>query len=774
VQLTREQQQIVEHKQGHAKVSAVAGSGKTTAMVARVYHLLTRGVPPEAIRVFMFNKSARESFVRRMNKILAQKGLAPPPVHTFHSLGLRLVKSFTARGILPSFTLLTREYQLEQLAREAVKSYLGMHGGDESGLARENMDVFLTFIDLVKSDTRSVRELFDAFQIDERFDYFIGSFAVFEKMRTAAQVRFFSDLIHEPVLAMKNDQQLASWVGNRVDHIIVDEYQDINEVQQQLLRCIAGSRAEVMVVGDVDQCIYEWRGARPEYIVSRFDRDFPGALSYTLSYTFRFGHRLSLAANHLISRNKFRDRKLCLSADGTPDTRLQWLPENEPHPVLKILDDWQKSNRSLREAVVLVRLYASSVPVELALLENNIPYRLSGHEPVFGCPEILALMGYLYLCQGGLSRISNVERGIELVVAMLTNPHFWLKADACRALAAAIVDNPTRAADMIREQSLQAGSSFLAGRIQDLATVWEKLSRLPDSTKAETVLNRVIRDTDLFDFYHRFSPRPATAANKIRTCQAFVCFAARRKQDVNHFLADIERLRQANGEAADEHLLITSIHRAKGLEWPLVILPGLEDGSVPYRPEEGMKGGLAIEDERRLMYVGMTRTTERLCLLYPPDSRFERRNRIGDDRCPASSEDGRYPASCFLYESNLGLSDQVGGQIAHPSPDCKPLQARNTKVARKYLSAIQAEVAVEQTGGRRKKKRKKARKKRDWLVAGELCKKMKVAHKTLGIGTVKSIGHAQGVVTVEFVEYGLQNLVINLAKLRPVAGEELK
>jgi len=767
MQLTPEQQQIVLHQQGHARVSAVAGSGKTTAMVARVHHLLSQGILPEKILVLMFNRSARDSFADKLHQTLSGDGLSQPPVRTFHSLGLRLVKSFTGRGVLPPFTLVTQEYQLEKLAREAVKSCAATHGGDESRLEKDSMENFLTFIDLVKSDIRPPRELFDAFQLDDELSYYVQAFETFERLRIIARIRFFSDLIHEPVLAMKQDKQLTSWVENHVDHIIVDEYQDINEVQQQLLGCIAGSQAQVMVVGDVDQCIYEWRGAKPDYIVSRFARDFRGAATYTLSYTFRYGHRLSLAANHLISNNRFRDRKLCLSFASTPDTRLHWREEKDPHPIAEIVNQWQRASRSLREAAVLVRIYAMSVPVELALLENNIPYQLLGHETVFSCPEIRALLGYLYLSQGGLQDIQDRDEALEIVIAMLTNPHLWLKQETIRTLATEILSTPSQAADLIRGQSVKANSAYLGNRMLELATVWDKLSRLPGSTKAVTVLDRAIRDTDLFDFYDRFSSRLATAENRIKTCQALVGFARRRNQDVDTFLTDIEQLQQVDDDIRGDRLLITSIHRAKGLEWPLVILPGLEDGTVPYRQEEDMEGGEGIEDERRLMYVGMTRAIEQLYLLYPEDRRFERRNRAGDSRCPASTEDGMYPASCFMYEANLQLSDQLGARILQPEPEAAPLQAGNISIVRQYLEAINTEVTVEQKSTRQENGRQKTRKKPQWLGERELTRGLEVAHKTFGIGTVKSLSRNQGVVTVEFPDYGLQNLVINLAKLKP-------
>ncbi|HHD56238.1 MAG TPA: ATP-dependent helicase [Desulfobulbaceae bacterium] len=771
MQLTEEQQQIVHHGKGHARVSAVAGSGKTTAMVARVCRLLEQGVSPDLIRVLMFNRSAADAFIAKLYKALADTGMAPPEVYTFHALGLRLVRSFTRRGALPAYTLLTQAYEQERFAREAMKSSVEVHGGDESWLTRESMEAFRTFIDLVKSDIQPADSVFAGYELDPNLQYFIGAYEVFERLRRAAGVRFFNDLIHEPVLAIKNDPQLAAWIGNRVEHIIVDEYQDINEVQQQLLCSIAGSRAQVMVVGDVDQCIYEWRGARPEYIVSRFGRDFRGAVSYTLRYTFRYGHRLSLAANHLIKNNRMRDRKLCLSHETTPDTRLEYHQETEPSPLPAILADWRAQGRTLPEAVVLVRLFAAAVPVELTLLEANIPYRLVGHESVFFCREIQALLGYLYLCRGGLEKMTDRDEARALVMAMLTNPNLWQGEENNRKLAAVIAEDPQRAPTLIRDLGQQAKSTFLAGRLQDLAATWEGLLHRPLTDSAAPLLEHVIDETGLYAFYTRFSSS-ADAANKIRTCRAFVRFARQRRQNVGDFLASIEELRRVNNAGEDDCLLITSIHRAKGLEWPLVILPGLEDGVVPYRREEDEEGPEGIEDERRLMYVGMTRAIERLCLLYPTDRRFERKTRAGDARSPFSTEDAKYPASCFLYECNLWLSDQVGGRIAHPQPDEKPLRAKNIQVVRDYLAAVQAEVAIEEPGRRRTKARKKIRKKRDWLVERELRRGMRVSHKVLGPGRVKSIGHAQGIVTVEFPEYGLQNLVINLAKLRPVIGKD--
>jgi DNA helicase II / ATP-dependent DNA helicase PcrA len=154
----------------------------------------------------------------------------------------------------------------------------------------EEVEEFLTFLDRVKGTVLGAEAVLAGLRLPARYGYFIRAFELFEKIRYQQKIRFYADLIHEPLLAMRADPALAAWVADRVEHIIVDEYQDINEAQQQLLKILAGKRAKVMVVGDVDQCIYEWRGAQPEYITSRFQQDFPGPANYLLSFTFRYGH----------------------------------------------------------------------------------------------------------------------------------------------------------------------------------------------------------------------------------------------------------------------------------------------------------------------------------------------------------------------------------------------------------------------------------------------------------------------------------------------------
>jgi DNA helicase-2/ATP-dependent DNA helicase PcrA len=559
-------------------------------------------------------------------------------------------------------------------------------------------------------------------------------------------------------MAMLADGELTSWVTDRVEHIIVDEYQDINEAQQQLLKILAGSRAKVMVVGDVDQCIYEWRGARPEYITTRFQVDFPNPENYQLSYTFRYGHQLSLAANHLISGNRKRDQKLCISHQATAKTTITCLEEQKKHPAIPVLSKWCEQGRSLREAVVLVRLFAQSVPVELALLEAGIPYRLEGNAQVFDCPEVLALTGYLKLALGTMGDDDQQSRE-QMLTAMLSQPHLGIKREDMALLVQSIAANPDSAADLLRNWSNSELPPFIRKRFEETASNWRWLADCPSSGRADVLLKQIVQKLKLYDFYHNFSARSATAENRVKTCQAFIDFAAAQNLSVGELPAKITEFQTAGDGQAAETLLITSVHRAKGLEWPLVILPGLEEGAFPfYQEKEGRVEDL--EDERRLFYVAMTRAIEQVVCIHPVDAELKRCITKHCSKVPGEI----IRASRFLYEANPGLSVCLGEMLEQDVGD-QTVTAGDTTIARQYLEFVSSKVQLAEDKKEEKGLEKPVRK---ILEIQEIAEGLRVWHRVFGVGTVLAVkDRKQGRLTVLFEEHGEMILLAAYARLQP-------
>jgi DNA helicase-2/ATP-dependent DNA helicase PcrA len=466
-----------------------------------------------------------------------------------------------------------------------------------------------------------------------------------------------------------------------MEQIILDEYQDINEAQQELVKAVGGRRAQVMAVGDVDQCVYEWRGARPEFMIERFFRDFPGAVRYQLTRTFRFGHRLSLLADHAIAHNRGRDDHLCLSADTTPDTRIERRGETaQPHPLPAILDDWLNGGRSLNEAAVLVRLYSMSVPLELALLRRGIPYRLEGHDSLFNCPEIRSLLGHLRLAAGTLFGAAD---SLPMVETMLRVPQLGFKKAELVRIAQALIKQPKRPDQLLRGLVNDEMSGYQRNRLLDRAALWRQLQQRGGGASAWELLQRVIEEAALYAFFHWSSPTPMQAREREQTCESFLGFARETGRRVDGFLQLIGELQAQHRDRQGERLLITSIHRAKGLEWPLVILPGLAEGRFPYYSSPELAG--QVEDERRLFYVGCTRARERLCLLHPPDPGLERYEQAQESRVPPPY---RCIASRFLYEARTDLSDRVGAALAGQAE--QPPAARTPALVNRYLQAVDA------------------------------------------------------------------------------------
>ena len=727
-------------------------------MIARIGHLLATGVRPEEIMVLMFNRSARDSFEASMDKRLGPDfGRALPEVRTFHSLGHRLTQSFARKGALPDYSLVTEDFIIERLARQAAAEIFRRER-DSGWPSSEEVEEFLNFIDIVKASIDDVDKAFARQGLDTKYSYFVDAYKLFEETRCARRMRFYSDLIREPVVAMGSDRELAGWVGNRVEHVIVDEYQDINEVQQRLLCFVAGSRARVMVVGDVDQCIYEWRGAQPDFITSRFAQDFLNPAEYLLSRTFRFGHSLSIAADYLISCNYKRDEKLCLSHETTQPTILTRVEEKGSHPIVADLKAWREKGRQLSEAVVLVRLFAQSIPVELALLEADIPYRLEGGLQVFACSEVMALIGYLRFADGQLEK-ETVSGRKQYFLAMLSQPHPGMQREELEVLAEELAHRVGEEEDALRSRVNSDVPQFIRNRLEEMIENWRWLRDCRTTLSASSLMEQVVSKLKLYDFYYSLAARASGAENRVKTCRAFIEFAGSRKESVPDFLTRVSLLQKENRADGRDSILITSVHRAKGLEWPKVYLPGLVDGVFPFTRECG-DAGTDLEDERRLFYVAMTRAIEEVVFFHPVDPRLESNLRNGCTHLPQ----GKLQASRFLFEANIELASGLGRVLTDGNAEGILTAAANVGIGNRYLMALGHNVRLQS-------KQMEPEPVAKVLAIDELREGMSVYHPTFGAGTVTKIDdRRQGRLRVDFPSQGETVLLAAYARLQAMVA----
>lgn len=657
--LTAEQDVVVDHGHGHALVLAVAGSGKSTTLLHRVIRLLHRGVDPARLLILMFNKPAQMEFERRLREACGKLHLPVPDVLTFHAFGLRLCERFVAAGLLPPAHVVNSDASLYGIARDMVREY------NESGVSDDPIDPY----------GESVREMVDVFDVLKGELYavtgevsgdlnprFVKLFPVFEQMRRRRGFRTFSDMVSDPVAVMETNPAAVSLIAGRFDHILVDEYQDINEAQCRLLRFAAGSTADVMAVGDDDQTVYRFRGAKPEYMVSLFERVFPGAARYTLSGTFRFGHHLAMCANHVIHCNDTRTAKVSVPATRRTTAVDCRMAVQRGDEVVKGIRDWQAAGRPLHEIAILVREFAHSASTERALLAAGIPYRVVGSAPFFERRIVLTLLAHLQLTCGGFAAVGDLVHRQALVNGLLAAPALYLPGKIRDVMARRLVAGGNVAAvakevlAVLREGNAQKYRAFEAA-----VRVWTALSRRTASDDAATVLWEAVRGHDLIGYFFKTSGNRARGTDQVETIKEVLQLAQDFGGSVAAFLDHISALGEAHTALTDaddpDAVLITSIHRAKGLEWPLVILPELDDARFPGHDQD-----IILEDERRLFYVGITRAIERLLLIAPPDPEMIKWAE-GESRGHPLMGGGR--ASRFLYEMALLRSNRLAEGLGH-------------------------------------------------------------------------------------------------------------
>ena len=673
--LTDEQRAIITAGYEHSVITAVAGSGKTSTLAWRIRHLLQQGHDPDRMLVLMFNRSARIDFQRKLQQVCHQSGLALPEIRTYHAMGLRLYKRFVREGYLPGFSekILTEQeigYQAWLLTRRLAPEDLA----DE--IRRNKKDYVETatgFIDLVKTCLSPAEIVFEELGYSEKHKYLIDLFHSFEQWRKSQSRISYADMLYEPVLAIHQNPPLQRLVGNKMDLILVDEYQDTNEIQHLLLRYVAGDRARVTVVGDPDQTIYEFRGAKPEFILKRFSDEFESPLEQTLSYTFRYGHRVALLANHLICHNTGRKDVLCHSHPSTPATEIALhRVENDAEAVLQILGEEAES--TLADTAILFRVWSQSVPIELKLLARQIPYRIDAGKGALFSREVQAITALLKVVSGTLEKLPEEDR-LELARQLLRLPHVGLKEPELEQLARFLAGFSNAWHERLLALDFGALAPMAARKLRKLGEALNQLHGY--SGPAAGLITVYAEHTELYEGVRSLALTHESAEERIDTIHGFREYLKGLNEDAKGTLAHLKALRQQASEAqANAGVLLSTIHRTKGLEWPRVIIPGLQEKYLPHSPRSQDDARATLESERRLLYVAMTRTQNALHLITRPAS-------------AQPHLDGDQGPSRFVEEFCFNLASEFGRWLDEKAPGSEnklELQAPLTPVSSRYAS----------------------------------------------------------------------------------------
>jgi DNA helicase-2/ATP-dependent DNA helicase PcrA len=564
-----------------------------------------------------------------------------------------LYKRFVREGYLPGFSekilteqeiafqawLLTRRLAPEDLADEIRRN------------KKEFVETATGFIDLVKTGLSPAEVVFEELGYSDKHRYLIDLFHSFEQWRKGQGRISYADMLYEPVMAIHQNPPLQRLVGNKMDLILVDEYQDTNEIQHLLLRYVAGDRARVTVVGDPDQTIYEFRGAKPEFILRRFSDEFESPLEQTLSYTFRYGHQVALLANHLICHNTGRKDVMCHSHPSTPATTVDLhRAENDGDQVLHILQ--QQAPEQNSQTAILFRVWSQSVPIELKLLARQVPYRIDAGKGALFSREVQAITALLMVVTGRLKLLPDSDR-LDLARLLLRFPHVGLKEPELENLAQFLAAFDGAWHERLLAMDFDALAPMAGRKLRKLGEVLAQLERYKGPVAG--LISVYAEHMELYEGIRSLALTHDSAEERIDTVQGFRDYLKGLDLTAEGALDHLKALKQQAGEKQDHGVLLSTIHRTKGLEWPVVIIPGLQEKYLPYSPRPQDDARALLESERRLLYVAMTRTRQALHLITRPASQ---QPHLEGDQGP----------SRFVAELCFDLSQELGAALAGNYP----------------------------------------------------------------------------------------------------------
>ncbi|MBM3976699.1 MAG: AAA family ATPase [Planctomycetes bacterium] len=608
--LNPEQRAAVVTTEGPVLVLAGAGSGKTRVITVRIAHLLAKGVSPSAVLAMTFTNKAAAEMRERVAKLVGKDKAAELTVGTFHAFAARLLREHGPKvGIGANFTICDGSDQQSAIKGalrelrigEAVMQPSALHA--KISLAKNRLE---TSADLLKQAA------------DDEDELVARAWQKYDEHLRRNRTLDFDDLLLYALKLLREHKAVKDALARRYRYVMVDEYQDTNGPQYEIVRQIAGSHRNLCVVGDDDQSIYGWRGADITKILS-FDKDFHGAKVVRLETNYRSTPEILSAANRVIRNNPSRHAKELRSAleSGVPVTIAAAEDETAEaeHVVREIKKLVSERKAKLSDFAILFRTGQQPRPFEAALRSQQLPYDLVGGMSFFDRKEVRDVLAYLKLVanpgdETSLLRIVNCPpRGVgkttlERVVEYATAQGI----SACEAFdrGASIPDVNQEAVAIVRRLREELAAHAAGGMERDLPGAIERLvERVGYRAEVERLhADPLARDarwagvTEIYDF----------AANYQRRA---------RKPSLLGFLEELTLKSADEQEDSDastrEAVKLMTLHAAKGLEFPRVYLVGLEEGLLPHA-RSAAEG--TIEEERRLMYVGVTRAQRVLSITW--------------------------------------------------------------------------------------------------------------------------------------------------------------
>ncbi|KIA81397.1 UvrD-helicase domain-containing protein [Chromobacterium phragmitis] len=598
------QRAAIHYLDGPLLVLAGAGSGKTRVITYKIAHLVREGgIPARHIAAITFTNKAAREMLERVGKLMTSAEIRGITVSTFHSLGMHILRQEAPHlGYKPQFSILD-SYD----AGKIIADILNTTSKDEIRKVQSQ-------ISLWKNDLKTPDDMLLAAQ-DQWESVCAQTYLAYQDTLTAYQAMDFDDLIRLPVqLFREHPEVLLKWQG-KLRYLLIDEYQDTNTCQYQLVKLLTGVRGLFTAVGDDDQSIYAWRGANMENL-RLLQQDFPALKVIKLEQNYRSTARILRAANSVISNNPKLFEKQLWSELGLGEPIHVVQCKDEEHEaetvVQRLLAHKFECRTEFKDYAILYRGNYQARIFEQALRNQRIPYQMAGGQSFFDKPEIKDLLAYMRLIANPdddpafIRAITTPKRGVG--AGTLEKLGAW-SGQYGKSLFAAAHDAG------LRVQIQAAQLAPLEQFCDFISQLQYRATREEAGKLALELLQAIGYEAWLYDG----EDSPKIAETKWKNLLEMVAWLARKGSDDGKNLIELTQtialitMLEGRDEGEVDAVRMSTLHASKGLEYPHVFLVGCEEGILPH--SESVENGM-VEEERRLMYVGITRAQRSLTLSY--------------------------------------------------------------------------------------------------------------------------------------------------------------
>lgn len=607
--LNDKQKEAVLHTEGPLLVLAGAGSGKTRVLTHRIAHLIeNKGVTPWSILAITFTNKAAAEMRERVGHLVGEETVRDMWISTFHAMCVRILRRNSEKlGYGRYFTIYDTADQ-KALLKEIMKML---------NLNEKNYPIssVLGTISSQKNQYITAEEFAASAGDDYKNKIMAKIYAHYQKKLKENDAMDFDDLLLNTCLLFRDHKDVLEFYQNKFRYILVDEYQDTNGVQYQLVQMLAKKYKNLCVVGDDDQSIYGWRGADIRNILD-FERDFEKAEVVRLEQNYRSTQNILDAANHVVAHNQGRKVKNLWTQNekGELISILQMDNEYREADAISeiIVNGIEEGDYEYKDYAILYRTNAQSRVLEEKMMQNDIPYRLLGGTRFYERKEVKDMLAYLRTVANtkddvSMKRIINVpKRGIGAA-----------SLEAITRYGIAQNMNFYEAAKLAKEFGILGNGP--ATKVLGFVSLVEELRAIAEDGDLKALLEAIIEKTSYRDYLRQtegedYQDRIANIEELVS--KAVTYMENNEEPTLAQFLEDIALVADVdNYDASSNSIVLMTLHSAKGLEFPVVFIPGVEEGLFPSYMSM-TEGDDKVEEERRLCYVGITRAREKLYMLY--------------------------------------------------------------------------------------------------------------------------------------------------------------